>query len=147
MRVLGVDWGERRLGIAVSDETQTVASPHAVERCRSDKERIEAIQRHAKDLSVNTVVLGMPLSLSGEEGPTGRAVRRFSELLGRRTKGLEIQPNVPKSNEGARPGQSPGEGLRLGSQPAKKSCARRGLTAATNQTKALRDISKNYTPS
>jgi putative Holliday junction resolvase len=83
MRVLGVDWGERRLGIAVSDETQTVASPHAVERCRSDRERIDAILRHASDLSVDTVVLGMPLSLSGDEGPTGRAVRRFSELLGK----------------------------------------------------------------
>lgn len=83
MRVLGVDWGERRLGIAVSDETRTVASPHAVERCRSDEERIDAILRHASDLSVDTVVLGMPLSLSGDEGPTGRAVRRFSELLGK----------------------------------------------------------------
>ncbi|MBW2264410.1 MAG: Holliday junction resolvase RuvX [Deltaproteobacteria bacterium] len=84
MRLLGVDWGERRLGIAVSDETQTVASPHVVERCRSDNERVEAILRHASDLSVDAVVLGMPLSLSGDEGPTGRAVRRFSELLGKR---------------------------------------------------------------
>jgi putative Holliday junction resolvase len=80
-RVLGVDWGERRIGIAVSDETQTVASPYAVERCRSDQERIDTIVRYVRDLGVNRVVLGMPLSLSGDEGPTGRAVRRFSEQL------------------------------------------------------------------
>lgn len=80
-RVLGVDWGERRLGLALSDETRTVASPYAVERCRSDKERIRAISRHVSEKNVGLVVLGIPLSLSGEEGPTGRAVRRFSELL------------------------------------------------------------------
>lgn len=84
MRVLGVDWGERKLGIAVSDETRTVASPLTVERCRSDGERVNAILKHTRDLGVNTVVLGMPLSLSGEEGPTGRAVRRFSEILAKR---------------------------------------------------------------
>jgi putative Holliday junction resolvase len=84
MRVLGVDWGERRIGIAVSDETQTIASPHAVEKCRSDKERINAVVRHVEDLRVDRVVLGLPLSLSGEEGPTGRAVRRFSEMLTRK---------------------------------------------------------------
>lgn len=84
MRVLGVDWGERRIGFALSDETQTVASPHAVERCRSDQERISAVVRYVRNLGVNRVVLGMPLSLSGEEGPTGRAVRRFSEMLTRK---------------------------------------------------------------
>jgi putative Holliday junction resolvase len=83
-RVLGIDWGERRLGLAVSDETQTVATPHSVERCRSDEERIDAVVRHARNLGVSSIVLGMPLSLSGEEGPTGRAVRRFGEMLGQR---------------------------------------------------------------
>ncbi len=81
MRILGVDWGERRLGLAVSDETLTIATPHSVKRCASDRERIEHIVQMARALSVSTVVLGMPLSLSGDEGPTGRAVRRFSDML------------------------------------------------------------------
>lgn len=82
-RILGIDWGERRLGLALSDETRTVASPYTVERCRSDRERIRSILRHVNDQQVGKVVIGIPLSLSGEEGPTGRAVRRFSELLER----------------------------------------------------------------
>lgn len=83
-RILGIDWGERKLGIALSDETRCVASPHAVERCRTDKERITAILRHVQEQNVGVVVMGIPLSLSGEEGPTGRAVRRFSEMLEKR---------------------------------------------------------------
>jgi len=81
MRVLGVDWGERRIGIAVSDETQTIASPHAVEKCRSEDDRIRAVVRHVRGLGVSRVVLGLPLSLSGDDGPTSRAVRRFGERL------------------------------------------------------------------
>jgi len=84
MKYLGVDWGERRVGLALSDESSTIASPFVVEKCRSDEERLQIVLRHVREQGVGTVVLGMPLSLSGEEGPTGRAVRRFGEMLAER---------------------------------------------------------------
>ncbi len=79
-----MDWGERRMGIALSDESRTVASPHSVEKCRTDEERIRAIVRHVENGKVGQVVIGNPLSLSGEEGPTSRAVKRFADLLQKR---------------------------------------------------------------
>lgn len=81
MRILGVDWGERRIGLAVSDETQTIATPHSVARCSSDADRVACIEKQVREQAASMVVLGMPLSLSGEDGPMGRAVRRFSEVL------------------------------------------------------------------
>lgn len=81
-RVLGVDLGARRIGVAVSDRSRTLASPHTVlargpERA-ADHRALAAV---ARELDASTVVVGLPLSLSGREGPAARAVREEVDEL------------------------------------------------------------------
>jgi len=81
MRILGLDPGERRVGIAVSDPTGTLARPlRALER-RSREEDFDAIADLVVEHDVGLVVVGRPLSLDGTEGPQARRVARYAEAL------------------------------------------------------------------
>lgn len=74
MRALGVDLGERRIGLALSDPTRTVASPHEVlTRAAKVADDHAAILAVARDAGATTIVIGLPLSLSGRIGPAAKA--------------------------------------------------------------------------
>ena len=74
-RVLGIDLGSRRIGVALSDPTRTVASPlEVLERQRTHADDHRAIFALAREHDAGTVVVGLPLSLSGDTGPAARAV-------------------------------------------------------------------------
>jgi putative Holliday junction resolvase len=74
-RVLGVDLGSRRIGLALSDPGARVATPHAViERSGDPTADHRAILAHAREADASRVVVGLPLSLSGDVGPAARAV-------------------------------------------------------------------------
>jgi putative Holliday junction resolvase len=74
-RVLGVDLGSRRIGLALSDPTGRVATPHAVvERSGDRAADHRTILAHAREAGASRVVVGLPLSLSGDVGPAARAV-------------------------------------------------------------------------
>jgi len=80
-RVLALDFGEARCGVAVSDPTGTVVTPlSAVERpdTRKGLGRIGAVVR---ERGVERVVVGLPLSLSGEEGPQAARTREWAARL------------------------------------------------------------------
>ena len=84
-RVLGVDFGERRVGVAVSDETRTLASPlPTLHRRRGKRPPIHALAEIGREYQVDAVVFGLPLELSGEEGPWAREVRNAGEALAQR---------------------------------------------------------------
>jgi putative Holliday junction resolvase len=76
-RVLAVDVGTRRLGVAVSDPTGTVASPLATVPRRTPAEDAEALAALAAEHAATTVVVGLPVTLAGREGPAARAVRAW----------------------------------------------------------------------
>jgi len=78
-RTLGLDVGERRIGIAVADELGMIASPvGVVQRGEGDLRRvIETATTHGAGL----VVIGLPTGLSGREGPQAATVRAFAETL------------------------------------------------------------------
>lgn len=81
-RVLGVDLGARRIGLAVSDPSRSVASPHAVLARTGDRRADHrAIVAAAHEIGATTIVVGMPLSLSGRAGPAARAVREEVDAL------------------------------------------------------------------
>jgi putative Holliday junction resolvase len=83
-RVLALDFGEARCGCAVSDPTGTVVTPvGAVERpdTRRGLGRIAALVRERE---VERVVVGLPLSLSGDEGPQAARTREFAGRLAER---------------------------------------------------------------
>ncbi len=84
MRVLALDYGSARTGVAVSDATGTLASPvTVVERAASDAglERVaELVAAHAAEL----ILIGMPLTLRGERGEQARETEAFVEALQKR---------------------------------------------------------------
>lgn len=84
-RVLGVDFGERRIGVAVSDPTGTIASPFETVRRRSGKRMpLAALERIARDHDVVHVVVGLPLEPAGTENEWCARVRHAGDELGRR---------------------------------------------------------------
>ena len=74
-RVLGVDLGERRIGLALSDPGRTVAAPHTVvlRGCSRSVDHQEIVTA-ARAADATLVVVGLPISLSGRHGPAARAV-------------------------------------------------------------------------
>jgi putative Holliday junction resolvase len=82
MRVLGVDWGEARIGLAVSDETGTIASPYKV--IPNDGEAAQAVVNAASVTGAEEIVVGYPLTLTGAEGPAAERVQAFARELQRR---------------------------------------------------------------
>jgi putative Holliday junction resolvase len=82
MRVVGIDLGERRVGVAVSDSEGTVASPYGVIERSGDRARDHAeIARIVAEVGGGTVVVGLPLSLDGTEGPAAGEARAEVEHL------------------------------------------------------------------
>lgn len=82
MKVVGIDLGTRRIGIAVSDPGQVIASPYEViVRAATRDEDHQAIARIVGDVGAERVVVGLPLSLDGREGPAARGARQEIEEL------------------------------------------------------------------
>lgn len=82
MRALGVDLGERRIGIAVSDAEGRVATPlTVVERSGSAGRDHQRIAELAGEYEAEAVVVGMPLSLDGSAGPAARRAEREAQQL------------------------------------------------------------------
>ncbi|QGY40150.1 Holliday junction resolvase RuvX [Pseudodesulfovibrio cashew] len=85
MRVLGIDFGLKRVGLAVCDQTQTLVSPlKTLERTTRNALFDELLEIIVQE-SVGAIVVGLPLSLEGEDTLTTRQARNFAESLGRRT--------------------------------------------------------------
>lgn len=80
-RILAIDHGTVRIGLAVSDEMQLVASPLKTLDARQEPER--EIARVVRDKRIGKIVIGMPLHLSGEKGGAAGRVEKFAEQLGK----------------------------------------------------------------
>jgi putative holliday junction resolvase len=84
-RVLAVDYGERRIGIALSDPTRTIASPLVTLSRRAGKRPPWAeLERLVRENEVGEIVVGLPLDLGGNENPWSAEVREFATKLERR---------------------------------------------------------------
>jgi putative Holliday junction resolvase len=90
-RVLAVDVGTRRIGVAVSDPTGTVASPLATVPRRTPAEDAEALAALAAEHAATTLVVGLPVTLAGREGPAAKAVRAWLDVLAPLLPGLDLQ--------------------------------------------------------
>jgi putative Holliday junction resolvase len=74
-RVLGLDYGSRRVGVAISDPLRITASAlEVIDRSRA----VARVADLVRERDVARIVLGLPISLSGGEGPAAEAVRRFA---------------------------------------------------------------------
>ena len=84
MRVLALDHGSARCGTAVSDPTGTLATPIGVVERPDSRRGLAAIARLVEDQGAERVVVGLPLTLRGEEGRQAEQARTFAERLERR---------------------------------------------------------------
>jgi putative holliday junction resolvase len=80
-RALGIDFGEKRIGLAISDPDGRLAVPLATLARRSDRAAAAAIAQLARSEGVRRLVLGEPLSADGLRGPAAQRVRRFGARL------------------------------------------------------------------
>jgi len=80
-RILGLDYGSRRIGMAVSDPLGLTAQPLPPIPREGDRKDIVVLARLAADIGVTSVVLGLPLLLNGDEGPAAVRARAFGERL------------------------------------------------------------------
>jgi len=90
MRVLGIDFGLKRVGLALSDPSGTIASPLPTLKRRAGKRPpLKAIAELVIEHEVGAVVMGLPLNLAGEDSDWTRTVREVAEALSERT-GLPV---------------------------------------------------------
>jgi putative Holliday junction resolvase len=90
-RILAVDWGERRVGFAISDTRRVIASPAGFLVRRAGKRPpIAKLVDKAKELGASSIVLGLPLDGNGDETPRSGEVRRVAEELTKRT-GMSVE--------------------------------------------------------
>ena len=80
-RILGLDYGSRRIGVAVSDPLGITAQPLPALHREGDRKDIAGIGRLAAGLGVESVVVGLPLLLNGDEGPQAARARAFGDRL------------------------------------------------------------------
>jgi len=74
--------GERRIGVAISDPERRLAVPlRSIDRREAQGREVEAIAERARSEEVTELVVGLPLTLSGEEGPQAQTTRDFADKL------------------------------------------------------------------
>ncbi len=82
MRILALDVGERRIGLALSDPTCLIASPIDAIELDDGEEAHEQVARHASGFELSEIVVGMPYSMSGARGrQAGRVAAFVRELV------------------------------------------------------------------
>jgi putative Holliday junction resolvase len=80
-RVLAVDWGTRRVGIAVSDESRTLARPLPILEVDSRDQVLRDLAALAAECGAEEVLVGHPLNLDGTAGESAREAQRLAEAL------------------------------------------------------------------
>ncbi|HSH45519.1 MAG TPA: Holliday junction resolvase RuvX [Longimicrobiales bacterium] len=89
-RALGIDYGERRVGLALSDPLGMIASPlPTLKRRKGKRAPVAPVARIVEENEVTELVVGLPLGLDGEENDWTREVRSFGDALAERT-GLPV---------------------------------------------------------
>ena len=80
-RIMGIDYGDARTGVAISDLLCTIAGSATVVPSRNREKAIADIVRLAKENQVGEIVVGLPRNMDGSEGPRAELCRQFAELL------------------------------------------------------------------
>ena len=80
-RVLGIDYGDSRIGLAMSDRLKIIASPFKTIRNEGNENFLQVFQSLIKEKDVETIVVGLPIGLKGQETVQTKKVREFANLL------------------------------------------------------------------
>ena len=80
-KIMGVDYGDARTGIAISDLLCSIVGSTTVVHSRRDEKTIAEIQKLIQDNSIGEIVVGLPKNMDGSEGPRAEVCRAFAEQL------------------------------------------------------------------
>ena len=89
-KILGVDFGDTRTGLAVSDALGFMASPAGTVYSTYIVETAKKVAEVAREHKVKKIVVGLPINMNGTEGPRAEKVKQFAELLKGELKNIEI---------------------------------------------------------
>lgn len=89
MKIMGIDYGDARTGVAISDLLCSLVGSAVVVPSRNTDKAIADIVRLAKDNQVGEIVVGLPRNMDGTEGPRAELCREFAQKLGQAT-GLPV---------------------------------------------------------
>ena len=91
MRIMGIDYGDSRIGIAISDALMfTAQGLETIKWKESIKEPLKRISNIIEEYNINKVVLGFPKNMNGTVGPRGEKTIQFAELLKKRIDDIEV---------------------------------------------------------
>ena len=80
-RIMGIDYGDARTGVAMSDLLCSIVGSTAVVPSRNTEKAIADIVRIAKENEVGKIVVGLPRNMDGSEGPRAELCRQFADRL------------------------------------------------------------------
>jgi len=89
VRSLGIDYGVRRVGVAISDPLNSIAMGVATLQVKSMKDAVTKVSEICHEKNASTIVVGLPLNMNGTIGPMAEKVERFVEQL-REVTGIEV---------------------------------------------------------
>lgn len=89
MRVMGIDYGDARTGIAISDLLCSIVGSTTVIHSRNTEKTLCEIQRIVKENDVGEIVMGLPKNMDGTEGPRAQLCREFAESVEKNT-GIKV---------------------------------------------------------
>ena len=89
-RILAIDYGIRRLGLAISDEMQITAKPLAVLKRANRRELFRDLRKICSDYQVTRILVGHPVHLSGESSPMAEEASKFAARL-RKELGVDVE--------------------------------------------------------
>lgn len=87
-KILGVDYGSAQIGVAISDSDRIVAFPREIIIHKTMDEGVSGVTEYAKKEKIEEVIIGLPISLSGEETAQARETREFAQKV--EAQGLKI---------------------------------------------------------
>lgn len=82
MRIMGIDYGTKRIGVAISDPSCTMAHPLDTILVREDGSHMELLKGIVRDYDVQKIVVGLPYNMDGSEGESANKVMQWSGELG-----------------------------------------------------------------
>ena len=84
-RILAIDFGKRRIGLAITDPFRLIVTGLETLRRTTLREDLEHLTKLAAEREVSRIVMGLPLNMDGTEGTQAQRAREFADRLGRRT--------------------------------------------------------------
>jgi putative Holliday junction resolvase len=81
VRILGLDYGDKRIGVALSDETATLATGLESIRCVGPRKDVQAVVKVAREHDAGEIVVGLPRNMDGSMGPRAQKTLEFIERV------------------------------------------------------------------